>query len=287
MIDEKFATEPIPLLDIQNLKVGFRTAGGYVEAVQGVSFTLGRERLAIVGESGSGKSMTVRALLGLAGHNASVTAKQARFCNIDLLSLSSRQFSALRGRRIAMVVQDPKHGLNPVQTTGRQIAEMLQLHQLVGRSDMRNAVETLLDEVHIRDPRKVFDLYPHELSGGMAQRVMIAMMLAGGPDILIADEATSALDAVVQRRILALINEQVLLRGMGLILISHDLDLVSEFSDHILVMYAGRVVETLTSDQGYKIAQHPYTRGLIACVPSLDDPGRCLPVLTRDPHWAI
>ncbi|MBO9101792.1 MULTISPECIES: ABC transporter ATP-binding protein [Rhizobium] len=275
-----------PLLDIRDLKVGFRAPTGYVEAVKGVSFTLGRERLAIVGESGSGKSMTVRALLGLAGHNAIVTAEQARFCEMDLLRLTGRQLSAVRGHRIAMVVQDPRQGLNPIQTAGRQIAEMLRLHRRTGRSDMRKAVETLLDEVHIRNPRRVFDLYPHELSGGMAQRVMIAMMLAGGPDILIADEATSALDAVVQRRILELIDEQVRLRGMGLILISHDLELVSDFADRILVMYAGRTVETLTSGQGYQTAQHPYTRGLIACVPSLDDPGRRLPVLTRDPDWA-
>ncbi|MCF1449878.1 ABC transporter ATP-binding protein [Agrobacterium vitis] len=275
-----------PLLDIRDLKVGFRAPTGYVEAVKGVSFTLGRERLAIVGESGSGKSMTVRALLGLAGQNAIVTAKQARFCEMDLLRLTGRQLSAVRGHRIAMVVQDPRQGLNPIQTAGRQIAEMLRLHRRTGRSDMRKAVETLLDEVHIRNPRRVFDLYPHELSGGMAQRVMIAMMLAGGPDILIADEATSALDAVVQRRILELIDEQVRLRGMGLILISHDLELVSDFADRILVMYAGRTVETLTSGQGYQTAKHPYTRGLIACVPSLDDPGRRLPVLTRDPDWA-
>ncbi|NTF66035.1 ABC transporter ATP-binding protein [Rhizobium rhizogenes] len=275
-----------PLLDIRDLKVSFRSSGGYVDVVKGVSFTLGRERLAIVGESGSGKSMTVRSLLGLAGHNAMVTAHHARFGEMDLLSLSSRQLSAIRGHRIAMVVQDPRQGLNPVQTAGRQIAEMLHIHRRTARRNVRDAVETLLDEVHIRDPRRVFDLYPHELSGGMAQRVMIAMMLAGGPDILIADEATSALDALVQRRILELIDEQVRLRGMGLILISHDLELVSDFADRVLVMYAGRTVETLSSGEGYRTAQHPYTRGLIGCVPTLDDPARRLPVLTRDPDWA-
>ncbi|MQB45871.1 ABC transporter ATP-binding protein [Rhizobium sp. ICMP 5592] len=275
-----------PLLDVRDLKVSFRNPGGYVDVVKDVSFTLGRERLAIVGESGSGKSMTVRALLGLAGRNAIVTARHARFGEIDLLSLSGRQLSAIRGHRIAMAVQDPRQGLNPVQTAGRQIAEMLRIHRQTPRRDVRNAVETLLDEVHIRDPRRVFDLYPHELSGGMAQRVMIAMMLAGGPDILIADEATSALDALVQRRILELIDEQVRLRGMGLILVSHDLELVSDFADRVLVMYAGHTVETLVSGQGYQTAQHPYTRGLIGCVPTLDDPGRRLPILTRDPDWA-
>ncbi|PSH62254.1 peptide ABC transporter ATP-binding protein [Phyllobacterium sophorae] len=274
------------LLDVCDLKVGFRTSDGYVEAVKGVSLTLGRERLAIVGESGSGKSMTVRSLIGLAGHNAIVSARHARFGETDLLSLSDRELSAVRGHRIAMVVQDPRQGLNPVQTAGRQVGEMLRMHRRTRRHDMRNAVEMLLDEVHIRDPRRVFDLYPHELSGGMAQRVMVAMMLAGGPDILIADEATSALDAVVQRHILELIDEQVRLRGMGLILISHDLELVSDFADRIMVMYAGRTVETFAAGQGYGSVRHPYTRGLIACVPSLDRPGQCLPVLTRDPEWA-
>lgn len=275
-----------PLLDVSDLKVGFQRATSYVEAVKGLSFTLGRERLAIVGESGSGKSMTVRALIGLAGHNAIVSASHARFEGTDLLSLSSRALGKIRGRRIAMVVQDPRQGLNPVQTIGRQVGEMLRLHRQTARSAVRAAVETLLDEVHIRDPRRVFDLYPHALSGGMAQRVMIAMMLAGDPDILIADEATSALDALVQRRILELIDEQVRLRGMGLILISHDLELVSEFADRVMVMYAGRVVETLAEGQSYTTAQHPYTRGLIACVPSLDRPGQRLPVLAREPKWA-
>lgn len=275
-----------PLLDVCDLKVGFRTCDGYVEAVKGVSLTLGRERLAIVGESGSGKSMTVRSLIGLAGHNAIVSARHARFGETDLLSLSDRKLSRIRGHRIAMAVQDPRQGLNPVQTTGRQIGEMLRIHQHTSRRNLRPAVETLLDEVHIRDPRRVFDLYPHELSGGMAQRVMVAMMLAGGPDVLIADEATSALDAVVQRRILELIDEQVRLRGMGLILISHDLELVSDFADRIMVMYAGRTVETFAAGQGYGSARHPYTHGLIACVPSLDHPGQRLPVLARDPQWA-
>ncbi|MBZ9603127.1 ABC transporter ATP-binding protein [Phyllobacterium chamaecytisi] len=274
------------LLDVCDLQVGFRTSDGYVEAVKGVSFTLRRERLAIVGESGSGKSMTVRSLIGLAGHNAIVSARHARFGETDLLSLSGRELSAVRGHRIAMVVQDPRQGLNPVQTAGRQVGEMLRMHRRTRRHDMRNAVETLFDEVHIRDPRRVFDLYPHELSGGMAQRVMVAMMLAGGPDILIADEATSALDAVVQRRILELIDEQVRLRGMGLILISHDLELVSGFADRIMVMYAGRTVETFAAGQGYGSARHPYTHGLIACVPSLDHPGQRLPILNRDPEWA-
>lgn len=274
------------LLSVEDLRVSFPTSGGSrVEVVKGVSFSLARERLAIVGESGSGKSMTVRSLIGLAGSKASVSARSARFDGRELLSLPARALTMIRGRRIAMIVQDPRQGLNPVRTVGWQMAEMLRLHQKIPTAKLRSTAETLFDEVRIRDPRRVYDLYPHQLSGGMAQRVMIAMMLSAGPDLLIADEATSALDAVVQKHILELIDEQVRLRGMGLILISHDLELVSGFADRILVMYAGRIVETLTSEQGYASAQHPYTRGLMECTPSLDRPGERLPILARDPAW--
>lgn len=276
-----------PLLEVTDLAVRFASPSGPLEAVRGVSFTLGRERLAIVGESGSGKSMTVRSLLGIAGPAATVTASRARFGDIDLLSLSGAQLRAIRGRRIAMIVQDPRQGLNPIRTVGNQIGEMLRIHQdTPRRSIARRAVE-LLDEVHIRDPARVSRLHAHEISGGMAQRVMIAMMLAAGPEILIADEATSALDAVVQHHILELIDEQVKRRGMGLILISHDLDLVAGYADRMLVMYGGRVVETLTAEQGYKNAQHPYTRGLMACTPSLAHPGGILLTLERDPAWLL
>ena len=274
------------LLTVENLRVSFPIAGGRrTEVVKGVSFNLGRERLAIVGESGSGKSTTVRSLIGLAGPRAMVSAGSARFDGRELLSLHAHALSAIRGRRIAMIVQDPRQGLNPVRTVGRQMAEMLRLHRAIPRAKLRATAEALFDDVHIRDPRRVCDLYPHQLSGGMAQRVMIAMMLSAGPDLLIADEATAALDAVVQKHILELIDEQVKLRGMGLILISHDLELVSHFADRILVMYAGKIVETLTSEQGYRSARHPYTRGLMDCTPSLERPGERLPVLARDPAW--
>jgi peptide/nickel transport system ATP-binding protein len=275
----------LPLLDVARLSVGFRLANGLHEAVRGVSFTVGRrDRLAIVGESGSGKSVTVRSLLGLLPAHAKVTADHVRFDGRDILGLPHARLRALRGRRIAMVVQDARQALTPVRTVGAQIAEMLRLHHGLPRRAARSRMLELLADVHIRDPRHVAGLYPHEVSGGMGQRVMIAMMLSGEPDLLIADEATSALDAIVQHRILALIDEQIDKRHMALILISHDLDLVARHADRVLVMYAGRVVETRDATR-LGDARHPYTRGLIACRPGLSQLGHDLPVLRRDPAW--
>lgn len=276
----------LPLLDIRNLHIGFSTPQGRTQAVRGVNLRMGRERIAVVGESGSGKSITFRALLGLLPASAEVSAERLHLQGDNLLALGPRAMRAVRGRRIGMVVQDPKQGLDPLMTIGRQLAEMLRLHGKAPRSGLQRRVHELLDEVHIRDPKRVAGLYPHEVSGGMAQRAMLAMMLSAEPDLLIADEATSALDAVVRHRILELIDEQVRLRGMGLVLISHDLDLVAGYADRVLVMYSGRVVEEL---QGGRMdaATHPYTRGLLACRPSLDHPGGELPVLQREAAWLL
>lgn len=274
-----------PLLEIDNLRIAFDTPQGRTEAVRGVSLRMGRERLAVVGESGSGKSITFRSLLGLLPASASVSADRMRLEGQDLLGLDARAQRALRGRRIGMVVQDPRQGLDPLMTIGRQLAEMLRLHGKVPRQGVRQRVRDLLAEVHIREPARVADLYPHQVSGGMAQRAMLAMMLSAEPDLLIADEATSALDAVVRHHMLALIDEQVRLRGMGLILISHDLDLVARYADRVIVMYAGRVMEELPAGGMALAATHPYTRGLMACRPSLDHLGEALPVLERDPAW--
>ena len=273
-----------PLLEIQNLRIAFDTPQGRAEAVRGISLTMGRERVAVVGESGSGKSISFRSLLGLLPASASVSADRLALQGDDLLSLGPRALRALRGRRIGMVVQDPKQGLDPLMTIGKQLAEMLKLCGKVPRTGLQRRVRELLAEVHIRDPKRVADLYPHEVSGGMAQRAMLAMMLSAEPDLLIADEATSALDAVVRHRFLDLIDEQVRLRGMGLVLISHDLDLVAGYADRILVMYGGRVMEELRGGQMAE-ATHPYTRGLLACRPSLDHPGGELPVLNREAAW--
>ena len=255
-----------PLLDIDNLRISFQTAHGRTEAVRGISLRMGRERVAVVGESGSGKSITFRSLFGLLPATASVRADRMQLQGQDLLSLDRRDLRAIRGRRIGMVVQDPKQGLDPLMTIGRQLIEMLRLHRKVPAAGAYQRAVELLAEVHIRDPKRVMGLYPHEVSGGMAQRAMLAMILSAEPELLIADEATSALDAVVRHRILDLIEEQVRLRGMGLVLISHDLDLVARYADRILVMYAGRVMEELRGGE-LSAAQHPYTRGLLACRP--------------------
>lgn len=274
-----------PLLEVDNLRVAFHGPAGPVQAVRGVSLSLGRERLAVVGESGSGKSVSFRALLGLLPSSSAVSG-QARFAGAPLLGLEEKQLVALRGRRIGMIVQDPRQGLNPQRDVGAQLQEMLRWHWPLSRAQARNRALELLADVDIREPQRVMTLYPHQLSGGMGQRVMIAMVLAGEPDLLIADEATSALDSVVRGTILDLIDRQVRQRNMGLVLISHDLDLVAGFADRILVMYAGKVVEELAGG-AIHTARHPYSRGLLACRPSLDSIGQDLPTLQRDPAWAV
>ncbi len=276
-----------PLLVVDDLRVAFPArGGGMLEAVRGVSFTLGRERLGIVGESGSGKSQTGRAILGLTAPQARITARRLEFGGVDLLNCTPQQRRALRGGRIAMVLQDPKFSLNPVMTIGAQIAETLLAHTRLSKAEARKRVLASLESVRIDDPERVYKLYPHEVSGGMGQRAMIAMMLIAEPDILIADEPTSALDVTVQLQVLAILDALVTERGMGLVLISHDLRLVSSFCDRVLVMYAGRVVEELAAG-GLQEAKHPYTRGLMACLPQLGQSTHPLATLDRQPEWAL
>ena len=276
-----------PVLVVDDLRVAFPNRdGGFTEAVRGVSFTLGRERLGIVGESGSGKSQTGRAILGLTAPEGRVTAQRLQFHGTDLLGCSPRQRRALRGGRIAMVLQDPKFSLNPVMTVGDQIIETLRAHSRVSGREARQAALAALESVQIDDPARVFRLYPHEVSGGMGQRAMIAMMLIANPELLIADEPTSALDVTVQLQVLAILDGLVRQRGMGLIFISHDLRLVSTFCDRILVMYAGRVVEEIAAG-GLADARHPYTLGLLNCLPKLGDARHPLPTLDRQPEWAL
>ena len=275
-----------PLLRVNDLRVAYpKRDAGWSEVVRGVSFTLGRERLGIVGESGSGKSQTGRAILGLTAPGGRVTAKALQFKGIDLLSCPPEQRRSLRGGRIAMVLQDPKFSLNPVMTIGAQIAETLLSHHRLSRPEARERSLAALADVQIDDPARVAALYPHEVSGGMGQRAMIAMMLIAGPELLIADEPTSALDVTVQLEVLRILDSLVAERGMGLLLISHDLRLVSSFCDRVLVMYAGRVVEALASGSLHE-AQHPYTQGLLNCLPQLGAPRHPLPVLNRRPEWA-
>jgi peptide/nickel transport system ATP-binding protein len=274
-----------PLLTVRNLRVVYPGDEGDVVAVRDVSFTLGRERLGIVGESGSGKSTTGRAIMGLVPLPGRVEADEMRLAEDDLLSLDERGFRRLRGKRVAMILQDPKYSLDPVMSVGHQIAETHRCHFRSTAKAARAAALEMLEAVHIRDPERVYALYPHQVSGGMGQRVMIAMMLIAGPDLLIADEPTSALDVTVQHQVLAIMDNLVRSRGMGLILISHNLHLVSSFCDRVLVMYAGRVVETCAASELGE-ARHPYTRGLLASLPELGRRRAELPQLQRDPAWA-
>lgn len=268
------------LLQVDHLNVWF----GSRQVVRGLSFSMGREKLGVVGESGSGKSVSMRAILGLLPPAARVLANRIGFGGDDITRPDAPARRGLLGARASLVMQDPRHALNPVMTIGDQIAEAFRQHVRLSRAELRDRVLEALEQVRLRDPRRVAGLYPHEVSGGMGQRAMIAMMLAPDPALLVADEPTSALDATVEAGILDTLNELVEARGMGLILISHDLDLVRDFCDRVLVMYAGRVLEACDS-AALADPAHPYTRGLIASVPRLGDSRAELPVLQRDPAW--
>ncbi|MGA0582762.1 MAG: ABC transporter ATP-binding protein [Castellaniella sp.] len=273
-----------PLLSVRNLNVTFDGPRGPVSALRNVSWSMGAEKIGIVGESGSGKTISSRAILGLLRPPARVEAEQMEFDGIDLRALSNRQWREVRGRRISMVMQDPRYSLNPVMTVGDQIMEAYRIHHRSSRRDARARSFEMLEAVRIKDPDRVFKAYPHQISGGMGQRVMIAMMLIPEPRLLIADEPTSALDVTVQNKILEVIDDMVSRHHMGLIFISHDLDLVSTFCDRILIMYRGRVVEECRADQLHA-AQHPYTRGLLACAPRLGERREQLAVLDRQEEW--
>ena len=274
------------MLDVADLTVRYPTPKGVVEAVRGVSFTAGAEKIGIVGESGSGKSTIGRAILRLVPPPGIVAARRLSFQGIDLLTADRRRLRDIRGSRISMILQDPKFSLNPVMQVGRQIEEAVVVHQRVGRAEARRRGLAMLESVGLRAPGRVYAIYPHQVSGGMGQRIMIAMMLVTGPDLLIADEPTSALDVTVQKQVLTILDELVTSRGMGLLLISHDLELVASFCHRVLVMYAGRIVEECRAD-ALQQAKHPYTRGLLACLPRIAGPHGPLPTLKRDPSWAM
>ncbi|MHA6196004.1 ABC transporter ATP-binding protein [Pseudomonas wadenswilerensis] len=273
-----------PKLIVDSLNVRFVNGKKEMHAVRDVSFTLGREKLAIVGESGSGKSTVGRSLLKLHPASARITAKTLRFGEVDLLGASEKAMQKIRGQRISMIMQDPKYSLNPVVRVGDQIAEAYLAHHKASRQEARERVLLMLEKVHIRDPKRVYDLYPHEVSGGMGQRIMIAMMVITNPEVIIADEPTSALDVSVRQQVLNVLEELVVEQQMGLIFVSHDLNLVRNYCDRVLVMYAGRVVESLAACDLHH-AEHPYTRGLLAALPSMDNRRPRLPVLQRDPLW--
>ncbi|MEQ5872538.1 ABC transporter ATP-binding protein [Sagittula sp. NFXS13] len=270
-----------PILDIRNLSIRYQ--GSAEPAVRNVSFTLGRERLGIVGESGSGKSTVGRAIMRLLD-TAELTADKMTFEEVDLLNASERQMLKVRGQRMSMILQDPKFSLNPIQRCGHQIAEAYRTHVRCTKAEARQRAVEMLEQVHIRDPERVYDMYPHEVSGGMGQRVMIAMMLLTSPDLVIADEPTSALDVTIRLQVLRILDGLVRDKGIGLVMISHDLNLVRAFCDRVLIMYAGRLVETLDAKHLDR-AQHPYTQGLLAAQPRIGGPRGPLPVLDRQDSW--
>jgi peptide/nickel transport system ATP-binding protein len=278
------ANSAAPLLDVQDLQVNFVNGRLVTPAVRGISFQLGKEKLAIVGESGSGKSTVGRALLQLHPRSAQVTAQRMQFGDVDLLRATPKQMRAIRGKRISMIMQDPKYSLNPVVRVGEQIAEAWRSHHPGQRDVARQRAMEMLEVVQVRDPGRIYQCYPHEISGGQGQRVMIAMMLITDPELLIADEPTSALDVSVRLQVLALLDDLVKQRGLGLIFISHDINLVRRFCDRVLVMYAGRVVESLAASE-LDHAQHPYTQGLLAALPDMDQRRARLPVLQRQASW--
>ncbi|AVC49769.1 AAA domain protein [Rhizobium leguminosarum bv. viciae] len=265
-----------PVLSVEGLSVRF--GRGAVPAVSNVSFDVGRERVGIVGESGSGKSTTGRAIMRLLPPAAVVSAERLDLAGSSLLSKTERQMGALRGKDIALIMQDPRYSLNPVLSIGKQIAEAARLHLGLHKKQAHEAARAMLERVRISDPERVMALYPHQISGGMGQRVMIAMMLLARPKLVIADEPTSALDVSVRKDVLLLLDELVRENNSGLLLISHDIRMVAAFCERIIVMYAGRIVETLTRLED---ARHPYTRGLIAALPDPRNPVRRLAVLDR------
>ncbi|WCJ64376.1 ABC transporter ATP-binding protein [Agrobacterium tumefaciens] len=270
------APDSSPILSVRNLNVRF--GRNSIPAVSDVSFDVGRERVGIVGESGSGKSTTGRAAMRLLPKSATVTAERMDFLSEPLLEKSERQMGAIRGSEMALIMQDPRYSLNPVLPIGKQVAEAAELHLPLKGAAARDAARNMLLRVRISDPDRVMGLYPHQISGGMGQRVMIAMMLLAKPKLVIADEPTSALDVSVRKDVLLLLDEMVRENDAGLILISHDIRMVAAFCERVLVMYGGRVVETLTKIED---AQHPYTRGLIAAMPDPRNPVRRLKVLDR------
>ncbi|MBP6782048.1 MAG: ABC transporter ATP-binding protein, partial [Ottowia sp.] len=259
----------MPLLEVSHLRVDLHTHRGTAAAVRDMTFTLDRgETLGLIGESGCGKSMTALALMGLAPENATVSGS-LKLEGRELIGLHDRDWRAIRGYQVAMIFQEPMTALNPVHRVGAQIAEPLRLHQNLSGSVAREKAIALLDRVGIPDAARRVDSFPHQFSGGQRQRIMIAMALACEPDVLIADEPTTALDVTVQKQILGLIRELVTERGMALILISHDLGLIAQNVQRMLVMYGGSVVESGPSADVFARPAHPYTRGLMAARPNM------------------
>lgn len=272
------------LLKVKNLNVHFPSPKGEIHAVRNVSFSVGKNRVGIVGESGSGKSVTGRSVLRLLPAYARIQADKIEFKGDSLVTKKEKEMRKIRGQGISMVMQDPKYSLNPVRSVGRQIEEAYLTHRRVSAKEAKKRTLDMLEAVRIRNPERVYNLYPHEVSGGMGQRIMIAMMLIPEPSLLIADEPTSALDVTVQLQVLAILDDLVTQRGMGLMFISHDLELVASFCDEVIIMYEGRIMEICSAADLHR-STHPYTRGLLNCLPKINGSEKFLPMLERDDAW--
>lgn len=259
------------ILQVNNLTISFRTNEGMVQAVRDVSFDLHRgETLAIVGESGSGKSVTARSLMGILAANAVVESGSILYEDVDLLKLKEDQFHKYRGNKLGMIFQDPLSSLNPIMKIGKQLTESMRLNGKISKKDARERALKLLAGVGISDPERRYEQYPFELSGGMRQRIVIAIALSANPEILICDEPTTALDVTIQAQILELINEIKAERQLSVIFITHDMGVVANMADRIAVMYAGKIVEYGTADEIFYEPAHPYTWALLASIPDLD-----------------
>lgn len=276
-----------PLLEVRDLSVAFETQGGVLPAVENVRFTLyPGDILGVVGESGSGKTVTVSALVGLLAENARITSGEVIYEGRNLLDLSDAELETIRGEEIAMVFQDPMTSLNPVMRVGRQITEALRIHGASRTGARRRAVE-LLELVGIPDPRERFRQFPHEMSGGMRQRVVIAIAIANRPSVLVADEPTTALDVTIQAQVLDVLAAGCGAAGSSMILVTHDLGVIAEVANRVAVMYAGRIVETGTVEEIFRRPRHPYTIGLFTSLPRLDsDLGHLAPIPGTPPTLA-
>ena len=259
------------ILSVKDLRINFRAYGGLVQAVRGVSFDLHRgETLAIVGESGSGKSVSIKAILGILANNAIIESGEILYDGMDLTKVTEDDFHQIRGKRIGLIFQDPLSALNPIMKIGKQITEVLHLHTKMTKEQARARAIELMEAVGIPDAPRRFEQYPFQFSGGMRQRIVIALALAGDPEILICDEPTTALDVTVQAKILELINQIKKDRNLSVIFITHDLGVVANMADRVNVMYAGKIVETGTAEEIFFEPAHPYTWALLSSMPDLD-----------------
>ncbi len=286
MVDEKKKDDVI--LSVKDLRINFRTYGGLVQAVRGISYDLHRgETLAIVGESGSGKSQSIRAIMGILANNAIIASGEILYDGMDLTKVKEEDFHEIRGKRIGLIFQDPLSALNPIMKIGKQITEVLHLHNKMTKEEAKARAIELMEAVGIPDAERRFNQYPFQFSGGMRQRIVIAIALAGDPEILICDEPTTALDVTVQAKILELINKIKEERNLSVIFITHDLGVVANMADRVNVMYAGKIVETGTAEEIFFEPAHPYTWALLGSMPDLHTKERLLAIPGTPPNMVF